>query len=294
MQDGKALQAGTSHDLGQNFAKAFGITYQTRDQELEHVFTTSWGVSTRLVGAVIMAHGDDQGLRLPPNIAPVAAVIVPIYRKDSEREAVLAYARDILVALAGKRAVDAAESGIGNKEILSVVIDDDRRLLLDLRDSLRPPEKYFWWEQRGVPLRIEVGPRDVAGGKAMVVSRPDREKSLSEKGALDGAWLKATLDSQQKVLFDRARSMRIERTCAVDSYEAFKREIEEGGFFMMHWDGSAETEAKVKAETRATIRCIPLDDWIDGAEGPISTREAGTDPVSGRPSRGRVLYARAY
>ncbi len=294
MQDGKALQSGTSHDLGQNFAKAFEITFQTRDQGLEHVHTTSWGVSTRLIGGVIMTHSDDEGLILPPRIAPISAVLVPIYRKDAERKKVLTYARDILRALAGEEAFRRAETALGNQELFTVVLPGDSRILLDLRDSMRPPEKFFWWEQRGVPLRIEVGPRDVAAGKAMVVSRPDRSKTLCDKGALDQAWLRTTLDAQQKALLDRARAMRIERTRAVDSYEAFKESIEDGGFFLMHWDGSAETEARIKAETKATIRCIPQDDWIDGAEGPISTREPGSDPVSGKPSPGRVLYARAY
>ncbi len=294
MQDGKALQAGTSHDLGQNFAKAFEIRFQTRGQELEYAYTTSWGVSTRLVGGVIMTHSDDEGLVLPPAVAPIVAALVPIYRKEDERRAVVDYARGILASLAGEEALREAESGIGGKEILSVVLPDDRRIVLDLRDGLRPPEKFFWWEQRGVPLRIEVGPRDVAAGKAVVAERPDREKAPVERGALDAAWLERTLARQQSALFDRAAAFRNARTHAIDSYDEFKRRIEDGGFFLMHWDGTPETEARIKEETKATIRLIPLDDEVPGADGPIPTREPGVDPLSGRASAGRVVFARAY
>jgi len=300
MQDGKALQAGTSHNLGQNFAKAFEIQFQDRNQELDHVYTTSWGVSTRLVGALIMAHSDDEGLVLPPHVAPVLAAIVPIYRKDEEREAVLAYAKEILTRLYGEggaEALAAVESGIGSKEIVSLVLPNasrGQRIVLDLRDTLRPPEKFFHWEQRGVPLRIEVGPRDLQNKKAMVAERPTREKGAVDAAALDRAWLDTKLAAQQKLLFERALAMRKANTHAVDDYDALKAGVEAGGFYLMHWDGTDETEAKIKAETKATIRCIPFDDVIETAEGPVSTREAGTDPVSGKPSEGRVVFARAY
>ena len=200
MQDGKALQAGTSHNLGQNFAKAFDISFQTREQQQEHAWTTSWGVSTRLIGGVIMTHSDDDRLILPPAIAPVVCAIVPIYRKDAEKEAVLAYARQLLVQLCGEDAVTAAESAIGHKEILNVVLADGRKVVLDLRDGLRPPDKFFHWEQKGTPIRIECGPRDLEGKKAMVVTRHPREKNVTEATELTGPWMHGILDTMQQAL----------------------------------------------------------------------------------------------
>ena len=244
MQDGKALQAGTSHNLGQNFAKAFDITFQTRDQKVEHVWTTSWGVSTRLIGALIMTHSDDDGLVLPPRVAPITAAIVPIYKKDDEKEQVIAYAKEILTQLCGAEAVQRAESQLGNQEILAVPMDAS-----------------------------EARPRKVA---------------------LSADWLKTTLEGMQAACLERARAYREAGTRAVDSYDEFKEQIEGGGFLLMHWDGTAETEARVKAETKATIRCIPWDDALPTPAGSVSTREPGTDPVSGQPSKGRVIYARAY
>ena len=292
MQDGKALQAGTSHNLGQNFSKAFDIKFQTRDQRIEHVWTTSWGVSTRLIGGVIMTHSDDEGLVLPPAIAPVVVAIVPIYRKDEEREAVLAYARALMVQLAGG---EQAAHAMGNREIVSMLLPGDgRRIVLDLRDGLRPPDKFFHWEQRGVPVRIEVGPRDLQNKKAVVVTRVDRAKNIVDAAGLDRAWLQGCLASQQQTLLDRARAFRTANTHSVDSYDDFKARLEGGGFFLMHWDGTAATETKIKADTKATIRCIPLADSIDSAAGPVDMRAAGTDPVSGQPSNGRVIFARAY
>ncbi|HHI78571.1 MAG TPA: proline--tRNA ligase [Planctomycetes bacterium] len=292
MQDGKALQSGTSHNLGQNFSKAFNIQFQTRDQGLEHVYTTSWGVSTRLIGGLIMTHSDDEGLILPPKVAPIVAAIVPIYRKDAEREKVLAYARELLVALCGEERVAKAEN-LGGKEILSVVLADGRKVVMDLRDTLRPAEKFFHWEQRGVCLRIEVGPRDVEGDKAMVVTRHDRAKVLTEKLAIDADWLQAKLASQQGILLQRARDYRTARTHRVDSFDELKSKIEEGGFFLMHWDGSRESEEALK-ECKASIRCIPEADSLETADGPVSTREPGKDPISGKDSAGRVVVARAY
>lgn len=295
MQDGKALQAGTSHDLGQNFSKAFDITFQTRTQTTDHAYTTSWGVSTRLIGGVIMTHSDDEGLVLPPAIAPVAAAIVPIYRKNGEREKVLAYAREILVRLCGEEAVQMAETGLGSGELLQVPLPGDgRRVVLDMRDALRPPEKFFHWEQRGTPVRMEVGPRDLESGKAMLVRRPTREKGPEDASGLDRAWLLAELERQQAELLERARAFRVANTHAVDSYDDLKARVDDGGFFLMHWDGTDETEAKISKETKATIRCIPWDDELETANGPVSTREAGTDPVSGAPSKGRVVFAKAY
>jgi prolyl-tRNA synthetase len=295
MQDGKALQAGTSHNLGQNFSKAFEIKFQTRDQKIENVWTTSWGVSTRLIGGVIMTHSDDEGLVLPPNVAPVSLVIVPIFRKDGEKESVLAYAHELLVSLCGEEAVKRAESALGNREMLQVVRGDGlSRVILDNRDGLRPPDKFFGWEQKGVPIRIEVGPRDLESRTAMVVTRPERKKEALEAGKLTATWLVTTLDQLQAGLLDRARAFRTSNTHAVDSYAEFQKRLDDGGFFLMHWDGTAETEAKIQEETKATIRCIPFDESISGAKGEILTREPGIDPVSGKPSQGRVIFARSY
>jgi prolyl-tRNA synthetase len=295
MQDGKALQAGTSHNLGQNFSKAFEIKFQTRDQKVEHVWTTSWGVSTRLIGGVIMTHSDDEGLVLPPNVAPISLVIVPIYKKDGEKEAVLAYARELLVALSSEVAVAKAEANLGKRELLQVVREDGlSRLILDTRDGLRPPDKFFEWEQKGVPLRLEIGPRDLESRTAMVVSRPDRSKKSEAAAAINASWLKTNLSEQQNALLTRARTFRENRTHAVDSYDDLKARLDEGCFCLMHWDGTTETEVRIQEETKATIRCIPFADSLMGAAGPISTREPGTDPVSGNPSKGRVIFARSY
>jgi prolyl-tRNA synthetase len=294
MQDGKALQAGTSHDLGMNFAKAFDIKFQTRDQKIQHVWTTSWGVSTRLIGGVIMTHSDDDGLVLPPRVAPTVVAVVPIYRKEEEREAVTAYAREILAAL-GAPIPDATEVGAG-REILSAPLGDHsgRLAVLDLRDGLRPPEKYFHWEQRGVPLRIEVGPRDLAQRTVMVVDRPTRTKTPVPAAGLSPAWLAGRCDEIQSALLARALALRLARTFRCDDYAELRRRIEEGGFFLVHWDGTRGTEARLKEETKATIRCIPLEDQVETADGPVRVREPGTDPLSGKPSPGRVIVARAY
>ncbi|HYC78624.1 MAG TPA: aminoacyl--tRNA ligase-related protein, partial [Planctomycetota bacterium] len=298
MQDGKALQAGTSHYLGQNFSKAFDVQFQTRDQKREHVYTTSWGVTTRLIGALIMTHSDDEGLVLPPAVAPVLAAVVPIYRKDEEKDAVLSYAKRLVAQLAGEDALARAEKLAGGREIVEVLCDGKYRgqkIVLDLRDGLRPPEKFFWWEQRGTPLRVEVGPKDLQNSAAMTVVRHDRSKTPVKAAELTPEWLEATLDGAQAALYDRAVEARIKSTYVCDSYEEFRERIESRpGFYLMHWDGTAETEARVKAELKATIRCIPLADRLAAAEGPVELRRPGVDPVSGRPSEGRVIYARAY
>jgi prolyl-tRNA synthetase len=242
-----------------------------------------------------MTHSDDEGLVLPPRVAPVVLAIVPIYRKDEEKGAVLAYARRLLVQLCGEEAVAMAESGIGNRELLQVAHGSNgQRVVLDLRDGLRPPEKFFQWEQKGVPIRLEVGPRDMQNEKAMVVTRHDREKSLQDAGALTSSWLGQTLDAIQAALLDRARDNRTQHTWAIDSYDDLKTRLDAGGFFLIHWDGTTETELRLQEETKATIRCIPFDDVIEGAEGPINLREPGKDILSGKPSKGRVVVARAY
>ncbi len=266
MQDGKALQAGTSHDLGQNFGKAFDVKFQTKGGALDYVWQTSWGVSTRLVGGLIMTHSDDAGLVLPPKLAPIHAVIIPIFKTDEEREAVTAAGEQV------KREIAAAG--------LEVV--------LDTRDD-RPGAKHFEWEQKGVPVRIEIGPRDLASGSC-VIKRRDRAKDktpLPLEGI--GAVVVALMDEIQKALFERAKAFRDEHLVKADTYDELKAKLEVGGvgnFVLAHWDGTPETEKKIKDDTKATIRCIPFDDL--GGDG------AGACVVTGKPSAQRVVFARSY
>ena len=265
MQDGKALQAGTSHFLGQNFAKAFDCTFQNQDNQPEHVWATSWGVSTRLIGALIMTHGDDQGVVMPPKLAPVQVAIVPITRKNGDNEAVLTAAAEMRDALQG--------AGF--------------RVVLDDRDQYRPGWKFAQYEVEGVPVRLAVGPRDVENGAAELARRDTGEKStVSQREIVQN--VRTALHEVQAGLFDRARAYREANTHLVDDYDRFKEVLDAGGFAVMHWDGTAETEARIKEETKATIRCIPFPGQIDGTEEP------GTDPVSGQPAEGRVVYAKAY
>ena len=265
MQDGKALQAGTSHFLGQNFARAFDCTFQNQDNESEHVWATSWGVSTRLIGALIMTHGDDAGVVMPPKLAPVQVAIVPITRKNGDNEAVLAAAGEMHDSLRG--------AGF--------------RAILDDRDQYRPGWKFAQYEVEGVPVRLAVGPRDVENGAAELARRDTGEKqTVSQREIVQN--VRTALHEVQQGLYDRALARRRENTHLVDSYDRFREVIEAGGFAVMHWDGTAETEARVKEETKATIRCIPFPGQIDG------TDEPGTDPVSGQPADGRVVYAKAY
>jgi prolyl-tRNA synthetase len=263
MQNGWALQSGTSHFLGQNFAKAFDVTFQTAEGGREHVWATSWGVSTRLIGGVVMTHSDDTGLVLPPRVAPLPAVIVPIYRKGGEREAVMAHAAKV------ERAV--RDAG------LRVKVDD--------REQLKPGAKYFEWERRGVPLRLEVGPRDVEKDAVMTVRRDDRSKEAVPVAAL-AERLPARLAEMQRDLLERARSQRDARIVEVADLDELAARVEtHAGWFRGGWDGTPESEAAVKERTNATIRCIP---W-EGAE-PAGRK----DLASGRPATHTVLYARAY
>ena len=270
MQDGKALQAGTSHDLGQNFGKAFDVQFQKKDGTLDYVWQTSWGVSTRLVGALIMTHSDDAGLVLPPKLAPIHVVIIPIFKTDEERAAVVE---------AGERI---------KKQVLDAGLD----VVLDLRDGLRPGAKHFEWEQKGVPVRIEIGPRDLASN-VCVVKRRDKDAKDKAQWPIDGvgAQLGPIMTDIQASLFARAKAMRDSRIVKADSYEQFKAALESGGvgnFVLAHWDGTPETEKRVKDETKATIRCIPFAGQIDG------TDEPGTCVVTGAPSAQRVVWARSY
>ncbi len=263
MQDGKALQAGTSHFLGQNFAKAFDCTFQNRDGQVEHVWATSWGVSTRLIGALIMTHGDDAGIIVPPRLAPVQVAIIPISGKD------------------GAAALDAAEA------VRRELADAGLRVHLDARDQYRPGYKFAEAEVQGVPVRLALGPRDVEAGTVEMVRRDTGEKTSVSRDGL-ASTVRAALDGVQQGLYDRALAYREAHTHHVETYDAMKEALDAGGFVVAPWDGSAETEARVKEETKATIRCLPFAGQIEGTEEP------GTDPVSGAPAERRAVYARAY
>ncbi len=266
MRDGKALQAGTSHMLGQNFAHAAGITFLDRDNQLKAPFGTSWGFSTRMVGALIMAHGDDSGLVLPSNAAPTQVVIVPIFRNDDERTAVAA-------------AVETLEKSLADVQTASGRL----RFKTDWRDE-KPGFKYSHWELRGVPYRLEIGPRDVAANQGVLVRRVDREKQSVGLTALAQQLPKLLADYQQ-MLFQRALDFRAANTHFADTYDEFKAVLDkEGGFLMAPWCGDAGCEKKINADTGATIRVIPFD----------SPDEPGKCLVDGKPSERRVLFARAY
>lgn len=266
MQDGKALQAGTSHDLGQNFGKAFNVRFQDKDGQLQYVWQTSWGVSTRLIGGLIMTHSDDSGLVLPPRLAPIHVAIIPIFKNDVEKTRVL-------------------EAG---EKVRRQIADSGLSVVLDARDELRPGAKHFEWEQKGVPVRIEIGPRDVETNSC-VYKRRDRDPKEKTSIPLEGVGPVMTrlMEEIQQALFARAKAFRDAHMIKVDTYEQFKEALEVdgvGNFILAHWDGTTETERKIKEETRATIRCIPLD----------GEKEPGTCIVTGRPSTQRVIFARAY
>ncbi len=266
MRDTKALQSGTSHMLGQNFSRAAGIEFLDRDNIRKNPWGTSWGFSTRMVGGAIMAHGDDSGLVLPPNVAPTQLVIVPIFRTEADR-----------VAVAG--AIERLEGSLATVQTMSGPL----RHKVDWRDE-SPGYKFNHWELRGVPLRIEIGPRDVAASQAVIVRRIDRVK---ESIALDAvaADLPGRLAAYQAEVFQRALDFRTANTHHVDTYDDFKAVVEgQGGFLMAPWCGSAECEQQVNTDTGATIRCIPFD----------SPDERGACLVDGKPSERRVLFARAY
>jgi prolyl-tRNA synthetase len=266
MRDGKALQAGTSHDLGQNFGKAFDVKFQSAEGREEFVWQTSWGVSTRLIGGLIMSHSDDSGLILPPKLAPIQTVIVPIARKPAEKEAV--------IPVVDKLAADLKARGI------AVKVDD--------REGKRPGEKYYEWERKGVPIRIEVGPRDVASGEAMTKLRVAEDKVKMKIDTLADD-MPGVLDGFQKMLLERALKFREENTVTVDTWDDFKDVFANGQskFAWCHWDGTRETEAKIKEETKVTIRCIPLP-----GQGPEP--EQGKCIRTGKPSSQRVLMAKSY
>jgi prolyl-tRNA synthetase len=275
MQDRRALQAGTSHFLGQNFAKAFDVQFQNQAGQLEYAWATSWGVSTRMVGGLLMTHSDDQGLVLPPRLAPIHVVIVPIFRKDEERVAVSAAAQRLAEALR-----QLPPNPWLGYEPLSVKVDD--------RDQYQPGYKFNEWELRGVPVRVELGPKDLASNACVLARRDLPGKEAKQMGVpLTAAAerIAAMLKAMQTDLLERARKCRDAASFDVNSYADFKKQIEEpGGFLWAHWDGTRETEDRIAAETKATIRCIPFN----------RPREAGKCMVTGKPSEGRVVFAKAY
>jgi prolyl-tRNA synthetase len=262
MQDGKALQAGTSHFLGQNFAKAFDVKYATKEGHQEFVWATSWGVSTRLMGALIMTHSDDNGLVLPPKLAPDQVVIVPIYRSDEQLDAISKVATELQRQL--------REKGI--------------RVKYDDRDTQKPGWKFNQYELQGVPVRIAIGPKDLEKGTVELARRDTLEKQFVNRDEVVGV-VEGLMTEIQEHLYTKALNHRAEHTTQVETYDAFKKVLKEkGGFIAAHWDGTIGTEEQIKNETKATIRCIPLDD----------DNEPGACMVTGKPSQRRVLFAKAY
>jgi prolyl-tRNA synthetase len=261
MQDGKALQAGTSHFLGQNFAKAFDVKFQDRDGEVKHVWATSWGVSTRLMGALVMTHSDDNGLVLPPKLAPIQVIIVPIYRGEEELDAVSVVAKQLVA--------DLRAQGV--------------RVKYDDRDTYKPGWKFNEYELKGVPLRVAIGPRDLANG---VVELARRDTLTKETVPVEGlaASVPGHLAEIQQAMYDRALAYREANMHVVDSWAEFESALDAGGFVSAHWDGTPETEERIKELTKATIRCIPLHNVL----------EDGVCVLTGAPSKQRVLFARAY
>ena len=262
MQDGKALQSGTSHFLGQNFAKAFDVQFTNKEGQLDYVWATSWGVSTRLMGALIMAHSDNNGLVLPPKLAPIQVVMVPIYKGEEELRSIVAVMEGIAAELKAKG--------------ISVKIDD--------RDNVRSGFKFAEYELKGVPVRLAIGPRDLAGGTVELARRDTLTKeSVPAEGIADR--IENLLEDIQRNIYDKALKFRDSMITRVDTYDEFKRVLEEkGGFILAHWDGTPQTEELIKNETKATIRCIPVD----------APAEEGTCIVSGKPSHRRVLFAKSY
>ncbi|MDR2916841.1 MAG: proline--tRNA ligase [Tannerella sp.] len=261
MQDGKALQAGTSHFLGQNFAKAFDVKFINKENKEEYVWATSWGVSTRLIGALIMTHSDDNGLVLPPNLAPYQVVIVPIYKNDEQLSQINEKVAEITAKL----------KALG----ISVKYDNS--------DNKKPGWKFAEYELKGVPVRLALGARDLENGTIEVARRDTLTKETVSVENID-AYVKDLLTAIQQNIYQKAYDYRASVTRPVDSYEEFKVEIEKGGFLLAHWDGTPETEEKIKAETKATIRCIPLE----------GDKTPGNCMVTGKPSVQRVIFARAY
>ena len=261
MQDGKALQSGTSHFLGQNFAKSFDVTYLNKDNKPEYVWATSWGVSTRLIGALIMTHSDDNGLVLPPKIAPIQVAIIPIFKGEEQLKEITAKLQPVIDQL---RALG-----------ITVKYDD--------ADNKRPGFKFADYELKGVPVRLAMGGRDLENNTIEVMRRDTLEKdSVSFDGIVD--YVKNLLDDIQNNIFQKAKDFRDAHIYECENYEEFKEKVKDGGFFLCHWDGTEETEAKIKEDTQATIRCVPV----------MFEQTPGTDMVSGKPAKYRVIIARSY
>ncbi len=262
MQDGKALQAGTSHFLGQNFAKAFDVKFSNKEGKLDYVWATSWGVSTRLIGALVMAHSDDAGLVLPPKLAPFQVVVVPIYKYDEELENISAFVKELTKNL--------------RKKSISIKFDN--------RDTQRPGFKFAEYELKGVPLRVAIGSRDMKNGTVELARRDTKTKeTVPQEGLAER--IETLLEEIQQNIYQKALKFRDENITQVDTYDEFKRLLDEKpGFLLAHWDGTSETEQQIKEETKATIRCIPLD----------NPQEEGKCILTGKPSKERVLFARAY
>ncbi len=261
MQDGKALQSGTSHFLGQNFAKAFDVTFLDKTGKRDYVWATSWGVSTRLMGALIMTHSDDNGLVLPPTLAPIQVVIVPIYKSEEQLQQI-------------KQEADKIPEQLRKMDI-SVKVDDN--------DNKKPGWKFAEYEMKGVPVRLAMGARDLENGTVEVARRDTLTKETLPLEGIE-QYIKQLLQDIQSNIYNKALQMRQEHTYICDSYEEFKQRIEDGGFFLCHWDGTPETEERIKEETKATIRCVPDD----------IPEESGFCMVTGKPSKRRVLIARSY
>lgn len=261
MQDGKALQSGTSHFLGQNFAKAFDVKFSSKEGKEEYVWATSWGVSTRLMGALVMAHSDDNGLVLPPKLAPYQVVIVPIYQKTEQLAVISEKVKEITAKLKAKG--------------ISVKYDDS--------DNKKPGWKFAEYELKGVPVRLAMGPRDLENGTVEIARRDTLQKSVVSLTGVED-YIENLLEDIQKNIFDKALDFRTKNTIKVDTWDEFKEALKKGGFILAHWDGTSETEESIKAETKATIRCMPLE----------YEEEDGVCIYSGKPSKRRVIFALAY
>jgi len=285
MQDGKALQCGTSHNLGQNFSNAFDIKFTGRDQKIEHAWTTSWGVSTRLIGAMIMAHSDDDGLVIPPRVASTVAVIIPIHKTADEHKQVGDACLKLAGALCGESEVQAAQKRQAGRELLSVFFDKftGQSVIIDGRD-MRPGDKQYYWEQHGVPFRIEYGPRDVDAGQFVLKRRVDRGKETVPVAQANAAWLRGKLDEAQQAMFDKALAYRNTNTHDAGSYDEMKALLQKGGFVRAFFKPDKAAEARIKDETKATVRCIPLE----------TKAERDKCIVTGAPDGQRVLFAVAY
>lgn len=295
MQDGKALQAGTSHNLGQNFSKAFDIKFLGRDQKLQNAWTTSWGVSTRLIGAMIMAHSDDEGLVLPPKVAPFVVAIVPIFKSPEEETKVRDFIDQLLIKLVGEKELAAGKARQTDPAMPRFFFDraNNQSIIVDWRD-VRPGDKQYHWEQRGVPFRIEVGPRDVDGGAMVIKKRLDRSKEIVPLTTVTAEWLSSQLDAVQAAMLEKARAFRDANLKTASSYDELKKIMAEasapgaiGGFVRAYFKPDKANEAKIKEETKATVRCIPFE-----YNGPDA--QPGKCIYTGEETTTQVLFAQAY